>query len=126
MSRANRSASGQTYAFGYAKLLITFIKYVPQMWANYKRKSTVGWSIGQILCDFVGGVLSVAQLLLDSSQENDWSGVTGNPAKFMLGNISILFDVIFMVQHYVLYGSRESALDNAERGRLLSPERRQD
>ena len=95
------------------------------MVANYRRKSTVGWSIGQILCDFVGGVLSVAQLLLDSSLQNDWSGVTGNPAKFMLGNISILFDVVFMVQHYVLYGSREEALERERRG-LLGQERRVD
>ena len=95
------------------------------MWANYRRKSTVGWSIGQILCDFIGGVLSVAQLLLDSSLQNDWSGVTGNPAKFFLGNTSILFDVIFMLQHYVLYGSREGAVDVERRG-LLGEERRED
>ena len=95
------------------------------MWANYRRKSTIGWSIGQILCDFIGGVLSVAQLLLDSSQQNDWSGVTGNPAKFMLGNISILFDIIFIIQHYVLYGSKERASDVERRG-LLGPERRED
>ena len=28
----------------YIKLAITFIKYVPQVYLNYKRKSTVGWS----------------------------------------------------------------------------------
>lgn len=56
-----------------------------------------------ILLDFTGGVLSFIQLLLDSSFAQDWSGVTGNPAKLLLSNVSIVFDLLFMVQHYVLY-----------------------
>lgn len=93
----------QLYAISYVKLIITVVKYCPQAWVNYKRKSTVGWSIWQILLDFSGGVLSIAQLLLDSSFQDDWSGVTGNPVKFLLGNVSIIFDVLFIVQHYILY-----------------------
>ncbi|KAI4158834.1 MAG: hypothetical protein LQ342_007070 [Letrouitia transgressa] len=91
------------YAVGYVKLLVTVIKYIPQAWTNHRRKSTVGWSIDQILMDLLGGVLSIAQLLIDSSLQDDWSGVTGNPVKLGLGNVSILFDVIFMLQHYVFY-----------------------
>lgn len=91
------------YAVGYVKLMVTVFKYIPQAWTNYKRKSTEGWSIGQILMDVLGGVLSIAQLLIDSSLQKDWSGLTGNPVKFGLGNVSILFDVVFMTQHYVLY-----------------------
>lgn len=41
------------------KLYISFAKYVPQAWINYKRKSTEGWTIGNILLDFSGGVLSL-------------------------------------------------------------------
>jgi len=70
---------------------------------NYRRKSTDGWSIHNVLLDFVGGSLSIAQLLLDASSSGDWSKVTGDPAKLMLGNLSMFFDVIFMVQHYCLY-----------------------
>lgn len=76
---------------------------MPQVYMNYQRKSTQGWSIGQILFDFAGGVLSLAQLFLDASFQEDWSGVTGNPAKLGLSNISMIFDVIFITQHYVLY-----------------------
>ena len=89
------------------KLIITIVKYVPQAWVNYKRKSTHGWSIDQILFDLSGGVLSLAQLLLDSGFQNDWSGVTGNPIKFLLSNVTIFFDMIFVVQHYVLYRDAE-------------------
>ncbi|CAO3637051.1 unnamed protein product [Cunninghamella echinulata] len=65
------------YLLSYIKLLISFIKYLPQMWLNYKRKSTVGWSIHNILLDFTGGALSIAQLILDAAIANDWSGITG-------------------------------------------------
>ena len=46
----------------------------------------------------------MVQLLIDSSLQADWSGLTGNPVKFGLANISLLFDIIFITQHYVLYG----------------------
>ena len=31
---------------------------------NFRRKSTVGWSIGNILLDFTGGILSMLQMFL--------------------------------------------------------------
>merc|ERR1712187_137427 len=85
------------------KEAISVVKYCPQVWLNYQRKSTKGWSISNVLLDFSGGLLSIAQLLLDAGMSGDWTGVTGNPAKFLLGNLSMIFDVIFMVQHYILY-----------------------
>lgn len=92
---------------------MTVIKYIPQAWVNYKRKSTVGWSIVQILLDLIGGVLSILQLVIDSALQDDWSGITGNPVKLGLGNVSIFFDLIFIVQHYILYRekSRESVAE---------------
>ncbi|KUI71171.1 hypothetical protein VM1G_07124 [Cytospora mali] len=114
------------YAVGYVKLWITLIKYTPQVVANFRNKSTVGWSIWQILLDFAGGVLSIAQLVLDSALQGDWSGITGNPVKFALGNVSMVYDLVFFSQHYVLYrgaegksGEREALLENGEEhGRL--------
>ncbi|KAJ4357351.1 uncharacterized protein N0V89_001926 [Didymosphaeria variabile] len=91
------------YALGYVKIITVVMKYIPQAWVNFKRKSTDGWSIYPMLLDFAGGWLSLAQLILDSSLQNDWSGITGNPVKFGLGNITIVFDIIFFVQHYILY-----------------------
>ncbi|GAA5879917.1 hypothetical protein JCM16303_004398 [Sporobolomyces ruberrimus] len=87
----------------YIKLYISFSKYVPQVSLNYRRKSTVGWSIENILLDLTGGTLSLAQLVLDSWRANDWRGITGNPAKLGLSLLTLGFDMIFIVQHYVLY-----------------------
>lgn len=91
------------YTFGHIKLLVTFIKYMPQAWINYQRKSTDGFSIFQVVLDLCGSILSIAQLLIDASLQSDWSGVTGNPVKLGLGNAGIVFGLIFLTQHYILY-----------------------
>lgn len=109
---------------GYVKLICTFFKYIPQVVVNFNRKSTVGWSIEQILFDITGGVLSLIQLVIDASFQGDWSGITGNPLKLGLSNISIVFDVIFIVQHFVLYHGQDDLTiksdDNPEQP-LLGP-----
>jgi len=102
------------YAVSYVKLVITLIKYTPQVIVNYRNRSTTGWSIWQILLDFSGGILSIAQQGIDSYLQGDWSGITGNPVKFALGNVSMMYDLVFMTQHYVLYpdtGSETGASD---------------
>ena len=91
------------YFFSYLKLVITIIKYVPQAWLNYQRKSTVGWSIHNIFLDFTGGVLSIGQMFLLSVNFNDWQSTFGNPTKLGLGLFSIMFDILFITQHYWLY-----------------------
>ena len=98
---------------------------MPQVWMNYQRQSTFGWSIGQILLDFSGGVLSILQLLIDASLQSDWSGVTGNPVKLGLGNLSIFFDLIFITQHFYLYrhaeqGKGDGDVENTEEPLLAS------
>ncbi|KAI9876896.1 MAG: hypothetical protein M1830_005377 [Pleopsidium flavum] len=114
-----RDASGWAwidviYSIGFVKLVVTVVKYIPQVWVNYKRQSTVGWSINQILLDISGGVLSLLQLVIDSSLQDDWSGLTGNPVKLGLGNISIFFDVVFILQHYWLYRRAGKVKEDAQ------------
>mmetsp|Transcript_52592 Transcript_52592/g.94419 ORF Transcript_52592/g.94419 Transcript_52592/m.94419 type:complete len:311 (+) Transcript_52592:40-972(+) len=94
------------------KVLISVIKYCPQVWTNFRRKSTEGWTIYNVLLDFSGGLLSVAQLLVDAIRKDDWSAITGDPAKLLLGNVSVFFDLIFMIQHYCLYAKRSPARDS--------------
>jgi len=38
---------------------------------NFRRKSTVGWSIGNILLDFTGGILSMLQMFLIAYNTGD-------------------------------------------------------
>lgn len=82
-----------------------------------------------MLLDFAGGITSLVQLVIDSSLQNNWSGITGNPMKFGLGNITIAFDIIFFYQHYVIYrqphGKVEEAEDWDSEGEGLLNERRE-
>lgn len=91
--------------FGTLKMVISGIKYVPQALLNFRRKSTVGWSIGNIWCDLTGGSLSFTQILIDCIDTQSTVPLIGNPAKLGLGLLSIFFDVFFLIQHYVVYKS---------------------
>ena len=83
---------------GYAKAAITFVKYCPQVYLNYKRKSTVGWSLENVLLDFTGGSLSLLQSILNSVALGKPLFEKGafNLVKFILSIMSIFFDSIFM------------------------------
>ncbi|XP_076753786.1 cystinosin-like isoform X4 [Xylocopa sonorina] len=99
------------YYCSYVKLSITLIKYVPQAFYNYKRKSTVGWSIGNIFLDFTGGMLSMLQMILNAYNYDDWESIFGDPTKFGLGFFSVAFDIFFIIQHYVLYRDRKEYVE---------------
>ncbi|XP_056133139.1 cystinosin isoform X2 [Lampris incognitus] len=91
------------YYFSYIKLAVTLIKYIPQAYMNYRRQSTEGWSIGNVLLDFTGGLFSILQMVLQSYNNGEWRLIFGDPTKFGLGLFSVFFDILFMVQHYCLY-----------------------
>jgi cystinosin len=116
------------YLLSYVKIFITFIKYVPQVVLNHQRKSTTGFSVWQILLDLSGGALSDMQLIGDCMELHDWSGLTGNLAKFFLGFVSIVFDTIILMQHYVLFPdtgvtSPNDTMPTAEEEALMSTTR---
>lgn len=102
---------GYLYVLSYVKIFISVIKYIPQVILNFQRKSTAGWSIWNILLDFTGGTLSDLQLVLDCADLKDFSGITHNKPKFALGSLSIVFDLVFLFQHYFLY--RDTAATTA-------------
>ncbi|KAJ2023844.1 hypothetical protein H4S03_009238, partial [Coemansia sp. S3946] len=104
------SVYNTVYFLSFIKLGCSMVKYVPQAWLNYRRKSTVGWSIHNIILDFAGGILSFAQLILDAARSGNIAEALGNPVKFGMGLASIGFDLIFLTQHYVLYTDRYDPL----------------
>ena len=81
---------------------------------DFSEHACLTCSLLQILLDFSGGLLSDLQLILDCWNLGDWGGITGNLAKFFLGFVSIVFDIIFMLQHYVLYPHRTTAVPTAD------------
>lgn len=59
---------------------------------NYKRKSTEGWSIGNVLLDFTGGVFSILQMIIQS--------YNNGKSFFSLPGLRALYQFLFCVPHY--------------------------
>jgi cystinosin len=97
--------------FNIIQLIFTSIKYIPQAYFNYTRKSTIGWSIGNIILDMSGGLSNFAQMGVQSIDQHSVQNFTGNVGKIGLSLESVLFDVLFIVQHYFLYPHTESRVD---------------
>ena len=90
----------------YVKIGVTVIKYVPQVVLNCRRGSTQGWSVWNVWLDFSGGALSLAQQVMDSATTGQWGGFAGDIAKTCLGALSIVFDAVFLTQHYICLNRR--------------------
>ena len=108
---------------GWCKVFISLIKYIPQVISNYKRKSTIGWNIHNILLDFTGGAFSFAQNIVDSCRDDFSVTSDGQPrglniAKYALSFISIFFDIIFMTQHYILYKNSTSDIGDKNKNKI--------
>ena len=75
----NQTMAGFSFIdyLGYSKAVISGIKYVPQAYLNWRRQSTVGWSIINILLDFTGGSLSFTQQFIDAYNRQDGSVIWG-------------------------------------------------
>lgn len=88
------------------------MKYIPQVYRNWYRKSTVGWSIYEVLLDISGGLLSYFQLIVDTVQAKR-EGTYGqgdnqiNIGKLSLSFISFAFNLVFIYQHYCLYYNKQ-------------------
>ncbi|KAJ8767699.1 hypothetical protein K2173_020639 [Erythroxylum novogranatense] len=100
--------------FNFIQVSMTVIKYIPQAVMNFKRKSTDGFSIGNILLDFLGGLTNYAQMAVQSIDQHSWVNFYGNIGKTLLSLVSIFFDLLFLVQHYILYPAKKTVTNKEE------------
>ncbi|XP_057437428.1 cystinosin homolog [Lotus japonicus] len=95
--------------FNSIQVAMTIVKYIPQVIMNFLRKSTDGFSIGNILLDFSGGIANYGQMVVQSVDQDSWVNFYGNIGKVLLSLVSVFFDIIFIIQHYVLYPAKRSS-----------------
>ncbi|KAF5479742.1 hypothetical protein F2P56_000539 [Juglans regia] len=98
--------------FNSIQVIMTVIKYIPQAFMNFARKSTDGFNIGNVLLDFCGGVANYAQMAVQSIDQGSWVNFNGNMGKMLLSLVSIFFDIIFMCQRFVLYPRKKSQVSH--------------
>ncbi len=62
---------------------------------------------------------------MEAFVKEDLSAITGDPVKFGLGLVSVIFDIMFMIQHYSLYRENNAKLiEEAPKARytMVSPD----
>ena len=72
----------------FYKILLTSIKYTPQLLLNFKKKSTEGWSIANSLLDLAGGVFSILQSGVDAY-------LMGDEGLIYVMNVSMIHELIY-------------------------------
>ncbi|MCO5553285.1 hypothetical protein L7F22_006806 [Adiantum nelumboides] len=90
-------------SFNIIQSAITFIKYIPQAWMNYQRKSTSGYSIENILLDLFGSFTNLVQMGVQSLDQGSLVNFVGNVGKLLFCAVVLVYDSIFVVQHFCLY-----------------------
>ncbi|CAJ1947545.1 unnamed protein product [Sphenostylis stenocarpa] len=96
--------------FNIIQVIMTLIKYLPQTFLNFMRKSTNGFSIGTVLLDFSGGVFNYSQMAVQAIDQGSWVNFYGNIGKVLISLVTIIYDSILMCQHYVLYSEKKKGL----------------
>lgn len=91
---------------GYLKISFSLIKFIPLLYWNWKRKTTQGISALAFIMNMTGASLSLIQLYIDYI---DGTTITVNKIKLLLAAAVIVFDIMFLFQHFVLYGDGSKA-----------------
>ncbi|KAI9120502.1 hypothetical protein K1719_007535 [Acacia pycnantha] len=94
--------------FNTIQVCMTVVKYIPQAIMNFKRKSTDGFSITNILLDLSGGIANYGQMVVQSLDQGSWNNFYGNMGKLMLSLVTVFFDTFFITQHFVLYPAKKA------------------
>ncbi|KAF9611035.1 hypothetical protein IFM89_026386 [Coptis chinensis] len=79
------------------------------------------WSIGNILLDLLGGVTNYGQMAMQSIDQGSWVNFNGNIGKTLFSLVSIFFDLLFIVQHYLLYPSKKEKVSPEADGESTAP-----
>lgn len=90
----------------YFKIIISLIKYIPQVLHNYRRKSMFGISRLQIIFDITGSFFSFAEFYLKSDIPIV-EAIDANRGKVGITCVTSLFATIFLYQMYI-YGTSRS------------------
>jgi len=87
------------FFLGITESWVCVVKYLYQIFLNYDKQSTIGFAVEGIWGDIVGAICSLLQFVINKiigQQDINW-------AKFLLACISVIFDIVLIYQHYILY-----------------------
>lgn len=94
------------FFLGITESWVCVVKYLYQIFLNYDKKSTVGYAIEGVWGDILGAVCSLLQFVINKvidQQDINW-------AKVLLAIISVVFDIVLLYQHYLVYKNRQPSI----------------
>ncbi|GKT35551.1 Lysosomal cystine transporter like protein [Aduncisulcus paluster] len=109
---------------GFIKIIVTITKYIPQAILNYRRKTTYGFAISNIMLDLGGSITQFVQMVLDCVDAHSTSPMFGNIPKFCLSLVPFVYDTLLIIQ-FCMYGTEPEPVDPAcqcENDNLLEAE----
>lgn len=103
-----------TLFLSYLKILMSLIKYLPQLNHNYQRKSVFGFSVFTIVLDLTGGIFSILQLFIDAYLTTNslinFKILKTNSNKLGLSFVTLFFDLCFIYQWWIYKDNSSKAL----------------
>lgn len=93
-----------------AMVIDGFFKYVPQILLNMERKSTSGWSIVAVFLDMSSAIMTFFGYVLKNidNGESRMFVHSMSVVKFMLLIGTLGFQIVFLVQHFLIFANPES------------------
>lgn len=95
------------------KISMSLIKYIPQVFHNYDRKSMKGFAIQSVILDITGGVASLLQLVIQISNDQgiNFATLVANFGKIGLALVTLVFNFTYISQWLIYRDSdqRESS-----------------
>ncbi|XP_054790048.1 cystinosin homolog isoform X2 [Prosopis cineraria] len=107
--------------FNSIQVCMTLIKYMPQAFMNFLRKSTDGFSIGGVLLDFSGGIFNYSQMAVQSIDQGSWVNFFGTVGKVFISLVTIFYDSVLLFQHYVLYPGKKAGASHRDNEKIREP-----
>jgi cystinosin len=109
---------------GYSKSFISLIKYIPQAYLNYQKKS-VKIAVSNYVLDLLGGTCSFLQMFINGFAEPnpdgspDFSHIFSNIPKLLLSLESVFFDIVIISQYFWYKKNTERLENETKRGYMM-------
>lgn len=96
-----------TINLAYCKIIISLVKYLPQVQHNYRRKTMYGISRMQIQLDLLGALFCIAEIYLKNELPL-MKAIEANRGKLGITLVASVFSTIFLYQIHI-YGTSPEA-----------------
>eukprot|EP00298_Acanthocystis_sp_HF-20_P008992 c18036_g1_i1.p1 GENE.c18036_g1_i1~~c18036_g1_i1.p1 ORF type:complete len:323 (-),score=52.32 c18036_g1_i1:34-1002(-) len=112
--RSDETIQNFTIQFVWFRFFCSLLKYLPQAFYSYKRKSTSGWSKSYVQFDLIGYIFCIIHILVDTSISGSFSD--NQILDLFVAFVFVIFDILFLLQINIWFPTK--VLTRREQNRL--------